>query len=85
LRAYALWTGSTDDFCKAYKVFKGTLWAWRRTYVKEEHACGRENVLPSKMPVYSPDQRRQAVEAFAKSGQSVKDFSRLWGLEKGNC
>jgi transposase InsO family protein/transposase-like protein len=28
---------------------------------------------------YSPDQRRQAVEAYLKSGVSAKDFAKTWG------
>ena len=28
---------------------------------------------------FTPDERREAVEAYLKSGRSVPDFSRLWG------
>src|SRR6185369_598758 len=29
---------------------------------------------------YQPDQRRQAVEAFYKSGMNIGDFARVWGV-----
>jgi len=31
---------------------------------------------------YRPEQRRQAVEAFLKSGQTLEAFAKIWGAEK---
>lgn len=33
---------------------------------------------------YSPEQRRQAVEAYLKSGMSQKDFAKTWGTSPGS-
>lgn len=82
LQAYAVWKGSTDDFCEKHKVYKGTLWAWRRQYRKLHGDKELETSLPPKIPMYSPDERRQAVEVFAKSGQTLTAFSKLWGVRK---
>jgi transposase InsO family protein/transposase-like protein len=33
---------------------------------------------------YTPEQRRQAVEAYLKSGMSQKDFAKTWGTSEGS-
>lgn len=33
---------------------------------------------------YTPEQRRQAVEAYLKSGMSQKDFAKTWGTSPGS-
>lgn len=33
---------------------------------------------------YTPEQRRQAVEAYFKSGMSAKDFAQTWGTSEGS-
>jgi transposase InsO family protein/transposase-like protein len=82
LQAYAVWKGGVDEFCSQHKVYKGTLWAWRREFIKLEKAKGQDGTILPKIPAYTPEQKRQAVEAFVKSGQSLKDFSLLWGVVK---
>jgi hypothetical protein len=56
LQAYAVWDGSTDEFCEKHKVYRGTLWAWRRQYRKEHGDKNLETSLPPKIAMYSPDE-----------------------------
>jgi len=34
-------------------------------------------------PIYTPEERRAAVEAYLKSGMTQEDFSRTWGVSQG--
>ncbi len=45
---------------------------------KEKARGKRKRVLRHAGP-YTPEQRRQAVEAYIKSGMSAKDFAKTWG------
>src|SRR6185437_10087937 len=69
---------SIQGFASRVGISKVTLHRWLR---------GRSSAGPAavdhkgKKPVpYSPEQRRQAVEAFLKSGMSREDFAKVWGV-----
>lgn len=34
--------------------------------------------------LYTPEQRRQAVEAYLKSGMTMRDFAKTWGTSEGS-
>lgn len=61
-------------YCQETGMAYTTAVSWRRI-VK-----GPTKHYPQKNGPYSPEQRRQAVEAYLKSGLSQKDFSLTWGL-----
>src|ERR1019366_9638991 len=78
LEALATWTGTVTAFGKAHSVPLDTLYGWKR-----KPAAGRAAKKKAKVQrSFTPDQRRQAVEAFAKAGQSLKDFGKAWGVNE---
>ena len=79
LAALAGWTGTRKAFCLEHKVHTVTLWEW-------EKAKGGKPRRPAKkaaktLSVYTPEQRRQAVEAFNKSGRSLDHFGFGIGMK----
>ena len=81
LDAFAKWEGSQDEFCEKHGVAKVTLWAWRNG---SKGRRSKKTETPSKkQSVYTPEQKRQAVETFAKSGQTLLVFGKLWGVHPG--
>lgn len=66
---------SPEDFAAQHGVAYSTLRRWqRRASGKGE----RKGSAPSSRR-FTPEERRAAVEAFAKSGRSREDFAKLWG------
>lgn len=74
-----------DAFCARKKVSTASLCKWRR----ELRAAGQAGLAPKYNarnlsgrhgPPRSPEARRQAIEAFAKSGMRQETFARVWGL-----
>ncbi|MCC7012054.1 MAG: helix-turn-helix domain-containing protein [Planctomycetes bacterium] len=76
---------SFERFCARRKVSSASLCKWRRQFaalgavglVEREPArnsCGRT------ARARSAEERRRAVEAYAQSGMTVRDFARTWGL-----
>ena len=62
---------SDEDFCEQHGIKLSTFKVWARR--------ARPKADPRFSKRFSPDERRAAVEAFAKSGRSRPDFARLWG------
>jgi len=65
---------SLHQFCKTQDVTYSTAVTWRRSIL------GATKLYPQKNGPYSPDERKQAVEAYLKSGLSQKVFAQTWGL-----
>ena len=65
---------SKMEFCKSRNVNYTTAIAWFKNL--DEHGTTSK---PHRGP-YSPDQRRQTIEAYLKSGISQKDFAKTWGV-----
>lgn len=87
LKAFDAWEGSQSDFCRKHKVNRITLWAWKRAYQAHGEAGLASGVSLGKKrktrkPRYTPEQKRQAVEACLKSGQSMMAFGKLWGVHR---
>ncbi len=85
LKAFDAREGSQADFCFKHKVNRITLWAWKRAYqVHGEAGLASGVSLGKKRKArstrYTPEQKRQAVEACLKSGQSMMAFGKLWGV-----
>ena len=85
LRVFEDWEGTMNEFCARHQVSSTSLCAWRRAY----RTHGAEGLKPGPdgrtvgrkarhMGPYRPEQRQQAVEAFQKSGQPLKQFAKLW-------
>jgi transposase InsO family protein len=66
-----------EDFAKAQGVAYATLYEWKRG---GKAKAGKKKAKTQR--TFTADQRRQAVEAFGKSGQSQKDFAKAWGLHE---
>jgi len=73
------------DFCSRVGVSTASFCRWLKAY----KAQGEAGLEPAENPrntghthhgPHSPDARRQAVEAFQKSGIGFEDFARLWGI-----
>jgi len=79
LKALAAWKGSRKAFCLEHKVHSVTLWEW------EKAAKGGKTPKPAKKAAkaaapFTPEQKRKAVEAFTKSGQTLLNFGKAWGI-----
>ena len=78
-------------FCTRHAIQPASLGRWR-TWARQRAAGGEggkrpERVKPKRVgPAtrYSPEQRREAVEAFQKSGRTRDDFARLWGCSSSS-
>lgn len=76
---------SFDRFCARRKVSSASLCKWRRKFAAsgaaglEERESAR-NPSGRSGPARSAEERRRAVEAYAQSGMTVRDFARTWGL-----
>jgi transposase InsO family protein len=81
LEAFAVWDGGVEEFCREKGVNKITLWKWRNAAKGGKRKPAKKSA--KKQSVYTPDQKRQAVEAYTKSGQSLEIFGKLWGLHPG--
>ncbi len=85
LKALSSWEGSHDAFCLTNHVAKTTLNSWQHAYAQKgvsglEFGGGTRGKGAKKAKRYPPDQKRQAVEAFSKSGQDLNSFAKLWGV-----
>ncbi len=86
LEAFEKREGSAEEFCRQHGVSKATLYHWQRRFkvlglagLEGEARAARRKKRRSQR-VYTPEQRRQAVEALKKSGQGPEEFARLWGV-----
>jgi transposase InsO family protein len=85
LEALAAWKGTRKAFCAEHKVPTVTLWQWQkdakggqgRTKPKAAKATKKG---ARKQTSYTPEQRRKAVEAFNRSGQTLDNFGKAWGI-----
>ena len=74
-----------DAFCARRQVSSASLCKWRRA-LREHGSAGlepqtnRRNVRGRRGRERTPEERRQALEALAKSGMSQEQFARLWGI-----
>ncbi len=85
LKAFDAWEGTLVDFCRQHQVNRVTFWAWKRAYQAHGESGLAGGVSQGKKRKrrtiqFTPDQKRQAVEACLKSGQSMHAFGRLWGV-----
>src|ERR1019366_4527970 len=85
LKALAAWKGTKDAFYHAHGVPQTSLWAWGRAF-KARGEAGLDKGMwgkgkkEKKKSYATPEAKRKAVEAFAKSGESVEDFGKIWGV-----
>jgi transposase-like protein len=74
-----------DDFCSRRLLNTASMCKWKRA-LRERGESGlvarvpRGNAAGRTGRRHSPDERRQGVEAFSKSGLSQRDFARVWGV-----
>jgi len=85
LKAFDAWEGTLESFCRKHKVNRTTFWTWKRAYQAHgEAGLGGAVRLNRKHKArnsrFTPEQRRQAVEACLKAGQSMEAFGKLWGV-----
>jgi transposase InsO family protein len=77
MEALATWQGTVEAFAKAQGVPYATLYQWKRG--TKANPGGKRAKGPR---TFTSEQRKQAVEAFAKSGQSLKAFGKAWGVNE---
>jgi transposase InsO family protein len=87
IKEYLQTGGSQRAFCMARGINGATFNGWMKEYQQVGEAGMRlrhEQYLASGQHdgPYSPDERRQAVEMYLKSGNSIYDFSRVWGVSE---
>lgn len=76
----------TVRFCAEQKVTSASLCAWRRAFKRGgvKALAPKANPRNGKKQVhrgpYKPAERLQTVQAYAKSGLSLRDFSKVWGI-----
>jgi transposase InsO family protein len=88
VKEYLKTGGSQNAFCSAHELNNTTFNGWLNEYrtVGEEGMKKRyERILASGRHdgPYTSEQRRQAVETYLKSGTTVSDFARVWGISLG--
>jgi len=68
-------------FAPKYDIVMETLSKWKQDYKRAQQNPNQSTKINSKRGgPYNEDLRRQAVEAYRKSGLSQKDFSKIWGV-----
>lgn len=87
VKEYLQTGGSQRAFCIAHGINGTTFNGWLHEYQNDGEEVMRkryERYLASGHHdgPYSPDERRQAVEMYLKSGNSIYDFSRVWGVSE---
>ncbi len=84
VRAFRAHTGPKEAFFQRRKVSGSLIYRWisdRKHKPKPGPARKQKAAAPGiKRGPYSPDKRRQAVEAFLKSGMTAKEFGKVWGI-----
>ena len=74
------------EFCTRVGVSTATLCKWRRAHATggdealQDRPSRRNSVKRTPARSYTPEERREAVEAFQKSGRTQSDFARVWGV-----
>jgi len=87
LRSFSSSGSGMRDWCARRGISTATLCAWRRAYSKGglDALDGRSRARPKPARAhrqYSPEERREAVAAFGKSGLKRAAFARLWGISE---
>jgi len=87
VKEYLQTGGSQSAFCRLKRIQNATFNGWLHEYQDEGEEKMRqryEQYLASGRHdgPYSPDERRQAVEMYLKSGNSIYDFARIWGVSE---
>lgn len=71
-------TGEDEGrFCARLGIQAATLARWRRDVERRGRGGVPANAVARRL--FTPEERRAAVEAFVRSGRSREDFARLWG------
>lgn len=77
--------GSVKDFCREHGITTTTLYRWKKQFEAygaqglQANFKGKLSQRPSHTH-YRLDQRKQACEAYLKSGMSQDAFSKVWGI-----
>jgi transposase InsO family protein/transposase-like protein len=84
IRAFRAHSGPKEAFFQRKKISGVAVYRWMREG-KQKAKSGLARKIKAAAPgkkrgPYSPDRRRQAVEAFLKSGMTVKEFAKVWGI-----
>jgi len=86
IRAYEQSGMHMRDFCDQQGVCTKSLCDWRRGYAEDGEAGLEDKPNPRNHGKrgsgrqFSPDQKREAVEAWMKSGMTKEAFGKVWGV-----
>lgn len=81
LESLATWQGTLPAFCEKHGVPYATLYEWRRGS-KKSKSTAKTKPKTKAQRTFSPDERRQAVEAFLKAGQAFPAFAKAWNVNE---
>lgn len=83
LETLATWQGTVPAFCEKHGVPYATLYEWKRGPKKSKSSTKTKTKTKTKTQrTFSPDERRQAVEAFLKAGQAFPAFAKAWNVNE---
>lgn len=84
LRDFEREGGNQSDFCLRHGFNTHTFNSWWSRYrIVGEKGLQKQYLRGQHEGSWSPDERRAAVEAYQKSGMSLSDFARTWGVGRG--
>jgi len=81
LEALATWQGSVPAFCEKQGIPYATVHGWKNV-ARNAKAPAAKKPKTKVQRTFSPDDRRQTVEAFLKAGQTFPAFAKAWGVNE---
>jgi len=69
-----------SDFCRQKGIASSTLSGWLEKGSRINGKGKRGDSYNGRPGPYSPQKRREAVEAYLKSGMSLEEFGKVWGI-----
>jgi len=63
---------SVKEYCKTSGVSSGSIHRWLKQFNEQSNYIHRR---------FSPEQRKETIEAFRKSGMTQRDFAKTWGID----
>lgn len=69
-----------SEFCRSAGVASSTLSGWLQKSDKVKAKAIKGESYNGRPGPYLPEKRREAVEAYLKSGMSLSEFGKVWGI-----
>lgn len=69
-----------SEFCRGAGIAHSTLSGWLQEGGKRRAKATKGSSYNGRPGPYLPEKRREAVEAYLKSGMSLSEFGKVWGI-----